>query len=94
MCSPALAETATFYADYYIGRPTASGELYDARLLTAAHPSLPLGTYVRVWRGDRFVDVKINDRCNCDIDLSRAAANVLGITGIAEVTLEILYQPN
>jgi rare lipoprotein A len=93
VCRPASADVATFYADYYIGRPTASGELYNARLMTAAHPELPFGTYVRVWRADRYVDVKINDRCRCDIDLSKAAAEALGITGIADVSVEVLKYP-
>lgn len=74
----ARAEVATVYAGYYNGAPTASGELYSDQKLTAAHPSLPLGSYVRVSHGDRSVVVKINDRCGCDIDLSLAAAQALG----------------
>ena len=40
--------TASWYGDYFQGRATASGEPYDMYDMTAAHPSLPLGTWVRV----------------------------------------------
>src|SRR5689334_14132916 len=60
---------ATFYAARFAGRPTASGERYDPRALTAAHRSLPLGTVVRVTRLDASgaavgapVVVRVNDR--------------------------------
>ncbi|WP_353258003.1 septal ring lytic transglycosylase RlpA family protein [Prochlorothrix hollandica] len=78
MAAPAHAELATVYAGYYNGSPTASGEPYSDQKLTAAHPSLPLGSYVRVSRENLSVVVKINDRCGCDIDLSLAAAQALG----------------
>lgn len=73
---------ASWYGDKYHGRQTASGEKFNARALTAAHPSLPLGSVVEVRRADtgRAVQVRINDRCGrCQIDLSRAAADRLGM---------------
>lgn len=76
------------------GRLTAAGVRYDERLLTAAHASLPLGSQVRVTVADsgRSVIVTINDRPGTRkriIDLSRAAADELGIVarGVARVTL-------
>lgn len=76
---------ASWYGDRFHGRPTASGERFDMHALTAAHPTLPFGTIVRVRSlvNDRVVDVRINDRGPYSggriIDLSRAAAAVLGL---------------
>src|SRR3989441_10230861 len=69
------------------GRPTASGERFDQRELTAAHRSLPLGTRVLVTNlaNGRSVRVRINDRGPFArgrvIDVSRAAARRLGMVG-------------
>ena len=74
---------------------TTSGEVFDGSQMTAAHSSLPIGSYVRVTlqRSGRSIIVRVNDRepphgVRC-IDLSRAAANRLGIVsqGVADVTL-------
>jgi rare lipoprotein A len=85
----AQAETATYYSSAYIGSPTASGEPYSEYAYTAAHPSYRLGTTVRVTNlnNGRSVTVRINDRCNCGIDLSRAAASDIGLlnSGVAPV---------
>ena len=56
--------TASWYGSYFQGRATASGEPYDMYDLTAAHPTLPLGSWVRVTnlRNGRAVVVRINDR--------------------------------
>ena len=78
---------ASYYAKYYNGRKTNSGERYNPEKLTAAHPDLPLGTRVRVVNlaNDREVVVRINDRCRKRkfpfIDLSRTAAQQLGFFG-------------
>src|SRR5512142_2447520 len=48
LSKPYQVGTASWYGDYFQGRETASGEPYDMYDLTAAHPTLPLGTYVRV----------------------------------------------
>ena len=55
---------ASYYADKYAGRTTASGDVYDPNAMTAAHKSLPFGTRVRVTRLDTgaSVTVRINDR--------------------------------
>jgi rare lipoprotein A len=73
--------------DGFEGKPTASGEIYDSSLLTAAHRELPLGTVVEVWSAEngQRVRVRINDRGpfipGRIIDLSRAAAGKLGLIG-------------
>ena len=73
--------------DGFEGKPTASGEIYDSSLLTAAHRDLPLGTVVEVrsLQNGGSVRVRINDRGpfiqGRIIDLSRAAADRLGLIG-------------
>lgn len=87
---------ASFYGSKFQGRRTASGERYDMHALTAAHRTLPLGSYVRVSNASktRSVIVRINDRGpfvkGRAIDLSFAAASQLGLrnAGHARVVLE------
>lgn len=86
--------TASFYGKRHQGRRTASGQRFDDRLLTAAHPWLPLGSKVRVTLlgTGRSVVVKINDRMPARrriVDLSLAAARQLGMmhAGVARVRL-------
>ncbi len=73
--------------DGFEGKPTASGEIYDSSLLTAAHRELPLGTVVDVTNlgNGKNVRVRINDRgpfvYGRVIDLSRAAASEIGLLG-------------
>jgi rare lipoprotein A len=85
---------ATYYADAYQGSPTASGERFDTWGYTAAHPSYALGTMVRVTNlnNGRTVDVRVNDRCSCGIDLSKAAAQQIGLlsSGVAPVSVHPL----
>lgn len=90
--------TASFYSNKFNGRKTASGEIFSQKKMTAAHNSLPLGTYVRVTnlRNKRTVVVKINDRLHARnrrlIDLTRTAAQQLGFvkSGLTRVKVEIL----
>ncbi|MEF8797445.1 MAG: septal ring lytic transglycosylase RlpA family protein [Salinivenus sp.] len=94
---------ASYYGDTFAGQTTASGEAFDPEALTAAHPSLPFGTRVRVTRtgGEhgRAVTVRINDRGpfadNRIIDLSEAAARQIGMIdeGVVEVRIEVLELP-
>ena len=95
---PSQAGVASYYADSFHGRRTASGERYDRNALSAAHRTLPLGTQVRVTdinSGDSVV-VQVNDRGPFArgrvIDLSRAAASEIGLTrrGLAEVRVDVL----
>lgn len=86
---PGLDEAgiASWYGDDFHGRKTANGEIYDMNRLSAAHPTLPLPTYVYVTNleNGRTVLLRVNDRGpyvgNRVIDLSRAAANALGTKG-------------
>ena len=89
---------ASWYGQEFNGRPTSSREVFDMNDMTAAHRTLPFGTHVMVTdlANDRSVVVRINDRGpfvrGRIIDLSYAAARVLGIVGpgTARVRLEIL----
>lgn len=89
---------ASFYANKFQGRKTANGEIFNHQKLTAAHNSLPLGTYVRVTnlRNKKTVVVKINDRLHHRnkrlIDLTKMAAQKLGFikSGLTRVKLEVL----
>src|SRR5499427_6510892 len=96
--APYQVGTASWYGSDFMGKPTASGEPYDMYDMTAAHPTLPLGTYVRVTnlRNDRAVVVRINDRGPVVpgriIDLSYSAATVLKFQtqGIQRVRLDVV----
>lgn len=89
--------TASWYGEFFQGRTTASGEPYDMNDLTAAHPSLPLGTRVRVTnlRNGRAVILRVNDRGPVVdgriIDVSYGAAQILGMsgTGVQRVRLDL-----
>lgn len=89
---------ASFYADKFEGRTTASGEKYKHSKLTAAHKSLPFGTKVKVTNlaNNQAVEVIINDRGpyvdGRIIDLSKSAAEKLGFInqGLADVQVDIL----
>jgi rare lipoprotein A len=92
---------ATWYGGRFHGRKTASGERFNQHAMTAAHKTLPMGTRVRVTnqRTGRSVVVRINDRGPYAkgriIDVSRAAAEVLGMVraGVVPVTVEVLSLP-
>ncbi|TCD48085.1 septal ring lytic transglycosylase RlpA family protein [Chlorobium sp. N1] len=87
---------ASYYAGRFHGRMTANGEIFDMNALTAAHRTLPFGTWVRVtnMENGREVVVRINDRGpyidGRIIDLSREAAREIGLIrpGTGEVKLE------
>lgn len=89
---------ASYYSDKFQGKKTASGELYHKDSLTAAHPTLPFGTRIKVTlvKSNKSVIVRVNDRGPHSkkrvIDLSRAAANRIGLiqAGIGKVSLEVL----
>ncbi len=87
---------ASWYGRAFHGRPTASGERFDMHALSAAHPTLPLSSYVRVRNSEnnREVVVRINDRGPFHggriIDLSYAAAQQLDVRGLGKVVLELI----
>lgn len=78
---------ASWYGEEFHGRRTSSGELYDMYAMTAAHPTLPLPSYVEVinLENGRRVVVRVNDRgpfhAERIIDVSFAAAHRLGMLG-------------
>ena len=90
---------ASWYGQPFNGRLTASGEIYDMEKMTAAHKTLPFGTKVRVQNqlNQQAVEVRINDRGpfvrDRIIDLSHAAAQAIGMPGVANVRLEVLSMP-
>jgi rare lipoprotein A (peptidoglycan hydrolase) len=93
MTGQSFSGSASWYGWDFAGNHTASGAIYDPRLFTAAHKTLPLNSFVRVRRGDRCAVVLVNDRGpyieGRVIDLSMAAAEYLGV-GVAHVEVDIL----
>jgi rare lipoprotein A len=92
---------ASWYGRMFQHHKTASGEPYDMHDFTAAHRTLPLGSWVKVTnlRNDHSVMVRINDRGPMRkgriLDLSYGAAMILGIrdTGVAKVRLDVIETP-
>lgn len=90
--------TASFYADKFIGRQTSNGEIFSQDKMTAAHNTLPLGTWIRVTNlhNKKVVVVRINDRLHPKnprlVDLSKSAAKKLGYTGqgLTRVKVEVI----
>lgn len=95
---PYQVGTASWYGEYFEGKPTASGEPYEMQDFTAAHPNLPMGTFVKVTnlRNGKSVIVRINDRGPVVegriIDVSYNAAKILGFKaqGIQKVRLDLV----
>jgi len=87
---------ASWYGKDFHGKKTSNGEIYDMYAMTAAHKTLPLGTYVRVHNleNNRKLEVRINDRGpfvrGRIIDLSYAAAKELGLVGPGTAKVEIV----
>jgi rare lipoprotein A len=90
--------TASWYGPGFHGKYTASGEVYDQNDLTAAHPTLPMPSLVRVTNleNGKSAIVRINDRGpfagNRLIDLSKKSAQTLGIRSLAQVRVQFLEQ--
>ena len=86
---------ASWYGKDFHGKKTANGEIYDMYAMTAAHKTLPLGTYVRVHNleNNRKIDLRINDRGpfvrGRIIDLSYTAAKDIGIVGPGTARVEV-----
>ncbi len=95
---PYQVGTASWYGQIFDGKPTASGEPYDMYDMTAAHLTLPMGSYVRVTnlRNGRAVVVRVNDRGPIVpgriIDLSYGAAQALNFKarGLQRVRLDLV----
>ena len=91
-----------WYGEDFDGQTTANGEIYDMYAITAAHPTLPLGSIVRVVnpRNHRSQIVRINDRGpyveGRELDVSYEVARRLGFDdrGLAKVRVELLEVPS
>ncbi len=87
---------ATIYSDSFQGKKTANGEHYNKHAMTAASPTLPLGSKVLVKNKQtgKSAVLKINDRQPAGghkvVDLSKAAANKLGVKGTAQVDTKMV----
>ncbi len=85
---------ASWYGGKFNGRKTADGETYDMYAMTCAHRTLPLGSWVRVTnlKNRRSTLLRVNDRgpvpLNRIMDMSYAAAQKLGVDGLAKVRIE------
>ncbi len=87
---------ASWYGPGFEGNLTASGDVFDSSLFTAASKELPLGSWLYVEHEGRGVVVLINDRGpyvgDRIIDLSRAAAQAIGISGLGWIKAEVLIK--
>ncbi len=87
---------ASWYGDSFQGETTASGEAFDMYQMTCAHRSLPLGALIRITnlRNHRSVVVRVNDRGpmvpSRIVDVSYAAAKLLGFRGMTRVRLDLI----
>jgi len=92
---------ASWYGPEFDGRKTANGEHFNSESLTAAHPSLPFGSWVRIVniRNGKFEVVRINDRGpyqeGREIDVSYRVARKIGLihSGVSQVRLELMQLP-
>ena len=88
---------ASWYGGHFQGRTTAAGEAYDMNQLTCAHPTLPMGTWLRVTNlhNRKTTYVRVNDRGPVVdgriVDLSYAAAQVIGLSGVGKVKIEQVH---
>ena len=89
--------TASWYGDEFDGKPTANGELFDMRIASAAHATLPMPSIVEVTNLDngRSIQVRLNDRgpfkAGRIIDLSRAGAQELGYMDQGTARVRVRY---
>ena len=84
----------TYYADRFVGRKTSCGEIFRQNQYTAAHKTLPMGTYLLVTYPvtNQHVVVRVNDRCPKSgiLDMTKLAVHTLGIKGSGRVKVTIL----
>lgn len=92
---------ASWYGPEFNGKKTANGERFNSEALTAAHPNLPFGSWVRIvnTRNGKFELVRINDRGpyqeGREIDVSYRVARKIGLvnSGVSKVRLELMQLP-
>ena len=84
----------TYYADKFVGRKTSCGDIFRQNQYTAAHKSIPMGTYLLVTYPvtSKQVVVRVNDRCPKPgiLDMTKLAAHTVGINGSGRVVVSIL----
>ena len=89
-----LSGYASWYGNEFDGKPTSSGEVFNQNGFTCAHKTLPFGTWLRVTFLGRSVVVRVNDRGpfvqGRMLDLSRGAAEAVGLSGVEWVDCEIV----
>ena len=89
---------ASWYGPHFQGRTTAAGERFDMNQMTCAHPTLPMGTWLRVTnlKNRKSAFVRVNDRGPVFegriVDLSYAAARALDLAGVGRVKLEAVRE--
>lgn len=87
----------TYYADRFVGRKTSCGEIFRQNQYTAAHKTIPMGTYLLVTYPvtNQHVVVRVNDRCPKPgiLDMTKLAVHSIGIRGSGKVTVRVL-DPN
>ena len=89
--------TASWYGDAFHGRRTANGEIFDKGSITAAHPTLPLPSYVRVTnlKNDKSIIVRVNDRGPYHggrvMDVSQRVAEALSFKGEGTARIRVDY---
>jgi len=87
---------ASYYADKFVGRTTASGEIFSQHKMTCAHNTLPFGTKVKVTnlKNGKSIVVRVNDRLHHRnpriIDLPTGAAKKLGYTGSGIINVSVV----
>lgn len=87
---------ASYYADKFVGRKTASGEIFSQHKMTCAHNTLPFGTKVKVTnlKNGKSIVVRVNDRLHHRnpriIDLPTDAAKKLGYTGSGIINVSVV----
>ena len=84
----------TYYADKFVGRKTSCGEIFRQNQYTAAHKTIPMGTYLLVTYPvtNKQVVVRVNDRCPKPgiLDMTKLAAHTVGINGSGRVVVTII----
>ena len=84
----------TYYADRFVGRKTSNGEIFRQNQYTAAHKSIPLGTYLLVTYPvtNQHIVVRVNDRCPKPgiLDMTKLAVHSIGIRGSGKVVVTTL----
>jgi rare lipoprotein A len=93
LATPSYAATGkvwgTYYASRFDGRTMACGGVYREQQVTVASSRLPCGSLVRVNFRGRSVVAPVTDRCNCGIDLSRAAARKIGLLDVGAAWVQV-----